>query len=115
MNKCCQNCEYLNKCRITRDNFMDEWFTSKDFCSRWKEKQESEVEKLISLFYYDIQKTHRTEDSYIAKYILKNYIEKEKLNKYIDIIIGDSPYSPSVVIHVLSKVKDFINSQTGEE
>lgn len=39
MDKCCNNCKWFN---YGCDGFtnMDSWDTSKDFCSKWEEKEE---------------------------------------------------------------------------
>jgi len=109
-NKYCNTCIYLENCDIALKDFVihDNWDNTKDYCSRWVDKQESEVEKLedkMWKLYYE----GKTSLTRVAEYILKNYISKEKLLEFIaDAIKYTSNVSPTSLIK-------FINSQTGEE
>jgi hypothetical protein len=98
-NKCCNNCDdHIRKeCFLISDI---DWDVSKDYCSRWTKKQESEEVKILN-------KMHEAVDgeySVMLDFISRNYINKEKLIRLLDSKTCNKWTSDYLI--------DFINDQT---
>ena len=91
MDKCCDNCKYDAKeareskrnthylCReLGEQLWRENWHTSKDYCSKWEEKEEQTTLKDIK----DILKSNRTanQKSCVVEHYFKQRIE-ESLEK----------------------------------
>ena len=110
--KCCDTCNMVN-CPVGSWNVVG-WINSKDYCSRWEEKEVSEVDKLTEILIYTQIKNafgedHKKQMEESAKYVLQNYVSKEKLLEYIK---GQIHYDTWAAIDVIS----FVEKQTnGDE
>lgn len=112
MNKCCCNCNnYLNNenCSLKGIKILG-WDMYNDFCSKYKEKEASEVEKLANtLNKLKVQEGEGFKTTQ-AKYVIKNYVSKERLIEHLT--SQDEPYPIGEVFISRKKIMNFIEEQT---
>lgn len=80
MNKCCDTCKHHYNNRTYKTTCGNPWDTSIDYCSKFEEKDVSEIDKVTNI----LNNTYpggwlRSQ----AEAILENYISKAKLLEFI--------------------------------
>lgn len=77
-NKCCNNCLYQkDKNNHCFPNLID-WDTSKDFCSHWENKEDSEIHEVCGILLENIPSGNVFDVYCTAKAILEKYTAKNK-------------------------------------